>query len=67
VEIIPFDDNAARIAGRVRAERERSGKPIAPADLQIAAIALASGRILITGNTRRFTDIPGLEVENWLE
>jgi tRNA(fMet)-specific endonuclease VapC len=46
---------------------ERTGKPIAPADLQITAIALASGRILITGNTRHFMDIPGLDVENWLE
>ena len=67
VEILPFDDNAARIAGKLRAERERSGKPIAPGDLQIAAVALASGSILITGNTRHFQDIPGLDVENWLE
>ncbi len=67
VEIISFDDNAARIAGKLRAERERSGRPIAPGDLQIAAVALASGRILITGNTRHFMNIPGLDIENWLE
>jgi len=67
VEIIPFDDNAARIAGKLRAGRERSGKPIAPGDLQIAAVALASGSILITGNIRHFLEIPGLDVENWLE
>jgi len=67
VEIISFDDNAARIAGKLRAERELSGKPIAPGDLQIAAVALASGRILITGNTRHFMNIPGLDIENWLE
>ena len=67
VEIISFDDNAARIAGKLRAERERSGKLIAPGDLQIAAVALASGSILITGNTRHFVGIPGLDVENWLE
>jgi tRNA(fMet)-specific endonuclease VapC len=67
VEVIPFDDNAARIAGKVRAGRERIGIPIAPADLQIAATALSSGRILVTGNTRHFTDIPGLDIENWFE
>ena len=67
VEIIPFDDNAARIAGRIKAERERSGKTVASGDLQIAATALASGRILVTGNVRHFADIPGLDVENWLE
>jgi len=67
VEIIAFDDNAARIAGKLRSERERVGKPIAPGDLQIAATALASGRILITNNTRHFANIPGLDIENWLE
>lgn len=67
IEIVSFDDNAARIAGKVRAERERIGKPIAPADLQIAATALASGRLLVTGNTKHFMDIPGLDIENWLE
>ena len=42
IEIVPFDDNAARIAGKVRSERERLGKPIALAHLQIAASALAA-------------------------
>ncbi len=67
VEVLYFDDTAARIAGRIRAERERAGRPIALADLQIAAIALASGSILVTGNSRHFADIPGLDSENWLE
>ncbi len=67
VEVLPFDDNAARIAGKVRAEREAAGKPMAPGDLQIAATALAKGRILVTGNVRHFNEVPGLDVENWLE
>ncbi len=66
VSVIPFDDNAARIAGRIRATREKIGRPIAMGDLQIAATALAAGCILVTGNTRHFTDIPGLDQENWL-
>lgn len=66
IDVIGFDDNAARIAGRVRAERERRGIPIATADLQIAATALASGSILVTGNTRHFDGIPGLDIENWM-
>lgn len=66
IDVIGFDDNAARIAGRVRAERERHGTPIATADLQIAATALASGSILVTGNTRHFEGIPGLDTENWM-
>lgn len=66
VDVLPYDDTAARIAGRIRAERELLGQPIAPADLQIAATALATGRILVTGNTRHFSNIQGLDVENWL-
>ena len=67
VEVLPFDDTAARLAGRIRAERESIGRPIAPMDLQIAATALASGRILVTGNVRHFSDIGSLDVQNWLE
>jgi predicted nucleic acid-binding protein len=66
VHVIPFDDNAARIAGRIRGSREKTGRPIALGDLQIAATALSAGCILVTGNTRHFTDIPGLDQENWL-
>ncbi len=67
VDILAFDETAARLAGRIRAEREALGKPIAPMDLQIAAIALATGRILVTGNTKHYADIGSLDIENWLE
>lgn len=66
VRVLAFDETAARIAGRIRADRERVGRPIAPLDLQIAAAAQANGCIVVTGNVRHFEDIPGLEVENWL-
>lgn len=64
--VLPFDDTAARLAGRIRAEREALGRPIVPEDLQIAATALATGRILVTGNVRHFADIGSLDVQNWL-
>ncbi|MCX7949827.1 MAG: PIN domain-containing protein [Treponemataceae bacterium] len=67
IQVIPFDETAARIAGRLRVELEQKGTPIAPADLQIAATPAATGRILVTGNTRHFAHIPGLDIENWLE
>ncbi|MDP2791283.1 MAG: PIN domain-containing protein [Rectinemataceae bacterium] len=66
VVVLPFDDTAARLAGRIRAEREAEGRPIAPIDLQIAATALASGRILVTGNINHFSGIGSLDVQNWL-
>ncbi len=34
-------------------------------DLQIAAIALAHNLILVTHNTREFSRIPELQLEDW--
>jgi tRNA(fMet)-specific endonuclease VapC len=67
VRVLTFDDTAAYMAGRIRAEKEKQGQPVAPLDLQIAAIAKANGCILVTGNIRHFESIPGLEVQNWIE
>ena len=39
--------------------------PTGPLDLQIASIAALNGLILVTSNTREFTRITGLQVEDW--
>lgn len=65
--VLPFDVAAARRYGEIRAELERHGMPVGDADLRIAAIALARGLTVVTGNVRHFQRIPGLPVENWLE
>ncbi|EDN69897.1 virulence-associated protein [Beggiatoa sp. PS] len=62
---LPFDDKAAKIFGEIRAYLTRIGKPIGPYDLQIAAIALAHNVILVTHNTREFSRIPDLQIEDW--
>lgn len=62
---LPFEDAAADICGRVRALLANAGTPIGPYDLQIAAIALANGLILVTHNTREFSRVPGLALEDW--
>ncbi|MHC5672948.1 PIN domain-containing protein [Nostoc sp.] len=51
---LPFDDSAATIYGRIRAELAAIGTPIGPYDLQIAAIAMANNLILVTHNTREY-------------
>jgi tRNA(fMet)-specific endonuclease VapC len=66
LQILPFDTDAAMVYGRVRRELERHGTPVAEPDLRIAAIALARGLTLVTGNVRHFSVVPGLPVENWL-
>jgi tRNA(fMet)-specific endonuclease VapC len=64
--VLPFDAGAAAVYGRLRAELERAGRPLAEPDLRIAAIALANDLVLVTGNDRHFSRVPGLRVENWL-
>ena len=49
---LPFDDNAAAIAGQIRAQLDVAGTPIGSNDLLIAAIALSNDLTLVTHNTR---------------
>jgi tRNA(fMet)-specific endonuclease VapC len=62
---LPFDDKAARKFGNIRADLAKAGTPIGPYDLQIAAIALVNRLILVTHNTREFSRIAGLKLEDW--
>ncbi len=59
--ILPFDSAAARACAEIAARRRSAGRPIAPADGQIAAIARSRGMALATRNVRDFEDI-GIEV-----
>jgi len=60
-----FDDAAAAKYAGIRHSLEVVGKPIGPYDLQIAAICLANELVLVTGNTREFTRVDGLAIEDW--
>lgn len=62
---LPFDDKAADVYSRIRAQLEKLGTPIGPNDLLIASIALANSQILITHNTREFGRVDNLEIEDW--
>jgi len=63
--VLPFDQAAAKKYGEIRAQLTRQGKLIGPYDLQIAAIALANGAVVVTHNTEEFGRVAGLEVEDW--
>lgn len=67
VPIVPFEEPADSWYGRIRASLAATGRPIGPNDLFIAAHALSLGLTLITANTREFSRVPGLSVENWLD
>lgn len=50
----------------VRKAVELSGRSVGAMDLLIAAHAMALDAILVTGNEREFSYVPGLKIENWL-
>lgn len=63
-----FDDRAARHTGFVRAflaNLKPNAQPIGAYDALLAGQALASGAVFVTHNTREFSRVPGLIVENW--
>lgn len=62
---LPFDGRAAERGGQIRSQLASLGTPIGPYDLQIAAIALANNLTLVTHNTREFSRVEGLRLEDW--
>jgi tRNA(fMet)-specific endonuclease VapC len=69
MEVIPFVESAAVLAGQIAGELERIGQPIGIADSMIAAIALEHGLELVTGNTTHFQRVQQLghplALANW--
>lgn len=65
VQVLPFDRRAANAAAELRADLERTGRPIAPCDTLIAGTALAHGAVLVSRNIREFDRIEALRVEDW--
>lgn len=62
---IAFDHEAALESARVRVELERQGIVIGAIDLLIAGTALSRGVVLVTNDTREFSRVKGLRLEDW--
>ena len=67
LEILPLETPADRQYGKIRHHLTRQGTPIGVNDLLIAAHALSLDFTVVTANSREFSRVPGLKVENWLE
>jgi tRNA(fMet)-specific endonuclease VapC len=65
VLLVPFEEEDAREAARIRAHLKRSGTPIGPYDVLIAAQARRRGATLVTANAREYARVPGLTVIDW--
>ena len=61
--VLPFEETAARLAGRMRAAHETNGLHAQSADMMIAAITSLAGALLATRNTKDFTET-GIELIN---
>jgi len=67
LEVLDFTNVDALIYGKIRNSLEKKGSPIGAMDLLIAAIAKSQDLILVTNNTKEFSRIPELKIENWVE
>jgi tRNA(fMet)-specific endonuclease VapC len=65
VAVVPFDEASAERFGVVAATLATRGQPIGVYDTLVAAQALCLGLTFVTNNTRHFSRVPGLAVENW--
>jgi tRNA(fMet)-specific endonuclease VapC len=66
LNILSFDESAARQCGALKDSLRRAGTPISEPDLQIASIALFSALPLATHNQRHFAHVPELELVDWM-
>ena len=64
--VLPFDGDAARAYADIAAMRRSAGRPVAPADCQIAAIARSRNMAVATRNVRDFEDIDIEVVDPWV-
>ena len=64
-QVLEFDNDDAREAGEIRATLARKGKPIGPYDVLIAGQAKTRDLILVTNNSKEFSRVPGLRLEDW--
>lgn len=64
-QVVSPDLKVAEHYADIRACLEASGTPISEADLWIAATARSAGGAVVTNNTREFSRVAGLSIEDW--
>ena len=64
-EILPFDETDAIYFGQLRAMLTDKGTPIGAYDIMIAAQCVAKNLTVVTHNTKEFSRIQFLKLEDW--
>jgi predicted nucleic acid-binding protein len=67
LEILPFDTDASKRYGSIKADLEKKGISLSDRSIRIAAICLCHNLTLVTSRTEGLKHINGLKVENWLD
>jgi len=62
---LPLDFNSAKTAGAIYGEKIKAGTQIDPEDAMIAGIAKTNKQRIVTRNVKHFSNIEGVEVENY--
>lgn len=67
IPILPFDESAAQTFDRLITTNSKIRRRVGLADLLIASIALSRRAVVVTRNTRDFSQVPNLRIENWAD
>lgn len=65
LNVLPFDEPAAREYGKICASLQKRGTTIGTMDMLIAGHARSRDYTLITNNVKEFERVTGLKIENW--
>jgi tRNA(fMet)-specific endonuclease VapC len=66
VRILNFYYKDALKVAEVLSELNSIGQPVGIEDVMIGSIALSNGLVVVSANTKHFSRIPDLKLENWL-
>lgn len=66
LQVLDYSTDAAIQYGNIKAHLKKAGQLISDNDLHIAAHARSRGLIMVTNNTKEFSRVPALQIENWI-
>jgi|ERR1700678_1488135 tRNA(fMet)-specific endonuclease VapC len=65
IQVLPFDEEDARVSGKIRADLTSAGRRIGEYDTLIGGQCLRHGMTLVTNNLSEFSRIKGLNCVDW--
>ena len=65
ISVLDFDKNAAEKFAQLKSKLKQEGNLIEDMDLMIASICLTTNSVLVSNNTKHFSRIEELKIENW--